>query len=259
MKKIACSIMLIFNAYYGFSQVGIGTTTPDTSSVLDVESTDKGVLIPRLTTIQRNSIASPAKGLLVFNTDLDLFEYNSGTPATPNWVAINTNSTVVSADSGNIITSGSDSGAYLGSTVYIGKFTITGTGNKTITGLPFQPSSIKFSAHANVEGYNVNSANGAGQNNNGYNNVFGTSIGYATNYGGSINQQVIFIGASGNSINDISKYASSSRAIGIRYSNQNGNSLGLTAASVTSFNTDGFTINVTDYKDHIVVIYEAYR
>ncbi|GAL63792.1 hypothetical protein [Algibacter lectus] len=82
--------------------------------------------------------------------------------------------------------------------------------------------------------------------------------GYATNYG-VIDQQVIFNGGNGNSINDISRYASSSRAIGIRYGNQNGDNLGLTAAEVTSFNADGFTINVTDKTEDIIVIYEAYR
>ncbi|WP_372936881.1 hypothetical protein [Seonamhaeicola sp.] len=258
MKNITFTIILFVSMYNGFSQVGIGTTSPDASSILHVESTSKGMLTPRLTTVERNSITNPATGLLIFNTTLNIFEFNSGTPASPVWSPINSNLTV-SSDSGNIITSGTDSGAYLGTTVYFGKFIISGTGTQTITGLPFQPTSIKFSAHANVEGYNLNSDNGSGNNNSGYNNVFGTSIGYATNYGGSINQQVIFIGASGNSINDISKYSSSSRAIGIRYSNQNGDDIGLTAASVTSFNTDGFTINVTNYRDHIVVIYEAYR
>ena len=259
MKKIVLPLVLIFSMCYGFSQVGIGTTTPDASSILDVKSTDKGVLVPRLTTLQRNSITNPAKGLLVFNTTLNLFEYNSGTPATPSWIAINTDPTIVSTDSGNILTSGSDSGAYLGPTVYIGSFIINKTGTKTISGLPFKPSSIKFSAHANVEGYDLNTDNNVGDNNGGYQNAFGTSIGYATNNSGSINQQVIYIGGSGNSINDISRYASSSKAIGIRYSNQNGDNLGLTAASVTSFNADGFTINVTNRKDNILVIYEAYR
>ena len=83
--------------------------------------------------------------------------------------------------------------------------------------------------------------------------------GFATNHGGTIAQQVIYVGGNGNSINDISRYASDSRSIGIRYSNQNGDNLGLTAAQVTRFNGDGFTINVTDHTENIVVLYEAYR
>lgn len=53
-----------------FSQsVGIGTETPDSSAILDVHSTSQGVLLPRVTTTQRNNIASPAMGLMVFDTD----------------------------------------------------------------------------------------------------------------------------------------------------------------------------------------------
>jgi len=83
--------------------------------------------------------------------------------------------------------------------------------------------------------------------------------GYAFNHSGAITQQVIFNGGSGNSINDISRYASSSHCIGLRYTNNNGDNLGLTNASLTSFNTNGFTLNVTTATDAVVVIYEAYR
>ncbi|MBG8556452.1 hypothetical protein I5L79_23095 [Hymenobacter sp. BT594] len=47
--------------------VGIGTTTPDPSAVLDVSSSSKGLLPPRLTTAQRDGIASPALGLTIYN------------------------------------------------------------------------------------------------------------------------------------------------------------------------------------------------
>ncbi|WP_418604293.1 hypothetical protein [Hwangdonia sp.] len=258
MKKIAFSIMLLCGSYYYCAaQVGIGTTTPNTSSILDVESTDKGVLIPRLTTVQINAIVNPANGLLVFNSTTNRFEYNYGTAATPIWFPLNSNP--VSSDTGNIISAGTDSAAYLGATTYIGSFIISSTGHQSITGLPFRPTSIKFSAHANVESYNVNANNGVGNNNNTFQNAFGSMQGYATHYSGSIQQQAIYVGGNGNSINNISRYASNSRAIGIRYSNQNGNNLGLTAASVISFNSNGFTINVTNHTENIVVIYEAYR
>ncbi|MFD1614773.1 hypothetical protein [Gelatiniphilus marinus] len=257
MKKIAFSIMLLCGSYYySTAQVGIGTTTPDASSILDVESSDKGVLIPRLTTVQRNAVTTPANGLVIYNSTTNRFEYNSGTTHAPNWVPLISNS--VSADADNIINPGTDAGAYLGPTTYIGKFIISSTGHQTITGLPFRPTAIKFSAHANVESYNINADNGVGNNDRSLQNAFGSMQGYATNYG-SIDQQVIYIGGSGNSINDISRYASSSQAIGIRYSNQNGDNLGLTAASVTSFNSDGFTINVSHRTENIVVIYQAYR
>jgi hypothetical protein len=58
--------------------VGIGTTAPDASAALDIASSSKGVLLPRLTSAQRQAIASPAQGLLVFQTDgtLGLYYYS---------------------------------------------------------------------------------------------------------------------------------------------------------------------------------------
>ncbi len=80
-------IILCFSVTnYSFSQVGIGTTTPNSSSILDIESTNKGVLFPRLTTVQKNAIVSPEKGLMIFDTDLNCLSINYGTAVTPNWV-----------------------------------------------------------------------------------------------------------------------------------------------------------------------------
>jgi type VI secretion system Hcp family effector len=63
--------------------------TADTSAVLDVYSTARGFLIPRLTTNQRNNIVQPAKGLLIFQTDgTQGFYYNDGTPVAPDWVML---------------------------------------------------------------------------------------------------------------------------------------------------------------------------
>lgn len=58
--------------------VGIGITTPNASAVLDLTATDKGMLVPRLTSLQRNAIAAPAMGLLVYDTDFDQFWYFDG-------------------------------------------------------------------------------------------------------------------------------------------------------------------------------------
>ncbi len=55
---------------YFQGSVGIGTTSPATSSILDITSTTKGVLFPRLTTTEINAISSPADGLTVYNTTL---------------------------------------------------------------------------------------------------------------------------------------------------------------------------------------------
>lgn len=50
--------------------VGIGTTAPNASAILDVQSTTKGVRMPNMTTAQKNAITSPAAGLMVFDTTL---------------------------------------------------------------------------------------------------------------------------------------------------------------------------------------------
>lgn len=62
-----------------FAQVGIGTNAPHTSAMLDVSSTSKGFLPPRMTAAQRSNIASPVEGLLVYQTDGDkgLYQYQS--------------------------------------------------------------------------------------------------------------------------------------------------------------------------------------
>ena len=81
------------------AQVGIGTATPNSSAALDLTSTTTGFLVPRMTTVQRAAIASPATGLMVYQTDGAAgFYYNSGTPGTPAWVNVqssgNTNVTL---------------------------------------------------------------------------------------------------------------------------------------------------------------------
>ena len=56
-----------------FAQVGIGTTTPNASSILDLSSSTQGLLTPRMTTAQRITIVAPADGLMVYDTDLKSF------------------------------------------------------------------------------------------------------------------------------------------------------------------------------------------
>jgi hypothetical protein len=77
MKKlfiILISFCFIANSY---AQIGINATNtpPDASAMLDVSSTTKGVLIPRMTTIQKNNLPNKSDGLLVYDTDLKVFSY----------------------------------------------------------------------------------------------------------------------------------------------------------------------------------------
>ncbi len=57
------------NTFPSNGSVGIGTISPDVTSLLDISSTSKGFLAPRMTFAQRNAIVSPATGLLIYQTN----------------------------------------------------------------------------------------------------------------------------------------------------------------------------------------------
>ncbi|NGZ90780.1 FISUMP domain-containing protein [Psychroflexus maritimus] len=61
------------------AQVGIGTTNPDASAILELEATDKGFLPPRLSTAERDAISNPAEGLMIYNTDNNCLEFRNDT------------------------------------------------------------------------------------------------------------------------------------------------------------------------------------
>ena len=88
MKKLLFFGLALMLAAVTFAQVGIGTSTPDASSILDLTATDKGLLLPRITSAERNAISNPATGLMVFNTTLSCLQVNDGTPASPVWNCI---------------------------------------------------------------------------------------------------------------------------------------------------------------------------
>src|SRR5690554_2533768 len=79
MKKLNILVVSLFIGSFSLlnaqDNVGIGTTTPEATAVLDVSANDKGMLVPRLTTAQRVGIASPAEGLLVYDVDNECFYY----------------------------------------------------------------------------------------------------------------------------------------------------------------------------------------
>ncbi|MFD2908948.1 hypothetical protein ACFSX9_09380 [Flavobacterium ardleyense] len=75
LKISAWIAILLFSIQFSNAQVGINTTSPDASSMLDVTSTTKGMLTPRMTTLEKNAISSPANALLVYDTTLNAFSY----------------------------------------------------------------------------------------------------------------------------------------------------------------------------------------
>ncbi|WP_179346629.1 cell wall anchor protein [Winogradskyella ursingii] len=75
MKNPTFFVVFFLTFYLSQAQVGIGTTSPDPSSILDVQSTTQGMLAPRMSTAQRTGISNPAEGLLVYDLDQGSFYY----------------------------------------------------------------------------------------------------------------------------------------------------------------------------------------
>ena len=89
------------NLYNDGTNVMIGSTTPEASSALTIESTNQGILIPRMTLAQRDAIATPATGLLIFQADDTVgFYYYDGVKWT-NLASSNTNSGSSGSGGGN--------------------------------------------------------------------------------------------------------------------------------------------------------------
>lgn len=81
MKKLLLLLIPVITVFAAAAQnVGIGTTSPNASALLDLSSTTKGFLLPRVTTTQMFAIPTPANGLMVFNTTYDqMYHYDGST------------------------------------------------------------------------------------------------------------------------------------------------------------------------------------
>ena len=121
MKKAFLSLIFLSLFYGARSQntgnVGIGTSTPDSTAILDLSSNSKGFLVPRLSTAQRLGITAPSNGLIVFDTTVRCPYYfdrpvsawislcpNSGSPGRVDTVLISTTTVQVIHDTTHVIT-----------------------------------------------------------------------------------------------------------------------------------------------------------
>jgi hypothetical protein len=123
-KRILCIVFLVAFVVTGRPQVAINTdgSLPDASSMLDIKSTLKGLLIPRMTTAQRVTIASPSTGLLVFDTDLNEFVFRkSGT-----WSQLQSGTSLWTADSGVTYLANSGDNVGIGTSSPGFKLTVSG-------------------------------------------------------------------------------------------------------------------------------------
>jgi len=73
---IFCMLFICLSSY---AQVGIGTATPSSNAALDISSTTRGLLPPRMDSVQRNAIAAPPAGLVIYNTSINAFQCYNGT------------------------------------------------------------------------------------------------------------------------------------------------------------------------------------
>ena len=242
MIAVSCSILLTAQ------NVGIGTNSPANSALLDLNSTTKGMLAPRMTTVQRTGILSPATGLLVFDTDTKTFWFYSGTA----W----TNITSASGGAGNLSfpfytsVNVTDSAFHIknaGANVGIAGESEQGAGlvGKSSTGSGIEGVSSNGSgvyAFSNTgSGVNALSANGFGIISNSIN---GTSI-----YGFSNNTLPTTkssnngsgSGVEAYSANGSGLYASSNNGAGINALSNNG--MGVVATSTNGTAVYGFTTN----------------
>lgn len=100
------------------AQIGIGTVTPNATSILDITSTTQGMLAPRMTTAQRIAITNPAESLLVFDTtDKAFYFYNTLTTA---WIKI-ANESAIKRNNYKLVKSAADLAPELaaGGSVYL--------------------------------------------------------------------------------------------------------------------------------------------
>ncbi|MET3535016.1 autotransporter outer membrane beta-barrel domain-containing protein [Chryseobacterium limigenitum] len=121
----------------GNGNVGIGVTAPNANAILDITSTNKGVLFPRLTTAQRDAISSVPEGLTIYNLTAHCLQYWNattwagndcsttpvvGTIATLNCAGATNNGTLTGGTAASVVTSvisytGGNAGTHNGQTV----------------------------------------------------------------------------------------------------------------------------------------------
>jgi len=144
--------------------VGIGGS-PDANAILDIQSTTKAFMPPRMTTAQKNAIASPAAGMVVYDTDLKAISYYNGTAwlssgalsvtsKTANYTALVSDDVILASSSGGAITITLPTAVgFTGKTFTIKKtdssgnaVTIGTTSSQTIDGSTTFPINVQYRA-----------------------------------------------------------------------------------------------------------------
>jgi hypothetical protein len=195
--------------------VGIGTTTPDASAILDINSGTKGLLIPRMTAVQRTAIAAPATGLQVYQTDgTKGFYYFDGTAWSPLGAGGGASGWSMTGNAGT-----NPATNFIGTTdaqPFIAKanndqvFRFAPNSNTTVIGYQANHADYTGGTYNHVIGYKAGYNNTgsfghfdglqAGYNNTGNNNQF---IGYNAGYSNTSANGNLFIGSAAGYSNTI--------------------------------------------------------
>ena len=182
IKTTLILAFLISNTIILQAQVGINDdgSQPDASSLLDVKSTTKGILIPRMTTTQRTSISNPATGLMVFDNTTTSFWFYTGSA----WTEIKAGSTTALQDAD------SDTKIQVEESTDEDKIRLDLGGSEKL--VFEQNASGRMLIHFLNNNNNIFLGQGAGKNTSGQgNNFIGTGAGFS-NTTGIVNN---FIGA----------------------------------------------------------------
>ncbi|NQU33838.1 MAG: tail fiber domain-containing protein [Bacteroidetes bacterium] len=123
MKKLLLNLFLLLITFSAISQISVNTdgSTANPSAMLDVKSTSKGILVPRMSTTQRGNISSPATGLLVFDTDENKFYYYDFS----SWTKIESGITNWDLASNKLTVSDTNYSIGIGTTTPTGKFEVS--------------------------------------------------------------------------------------------------------------------------------------
>ncbi|HEX5151342.1 MAG TPA: tail fiber domain-containing protein [Parafilimonas sp.] len=217
------------NSFPSTGSAGIGTLTPDASSLLEIKSTSKGLLIPRMTKTQRNLIATPATGLMIYQTNSTPgFYYYDGSK----WVAVSlkgvnkTLSNLSSPTEINVdLAPGSSGNVNLGTPGYAWK-------DIYFNGSFFYDSNrvLKADAINTIIGVNAFYSNISGYNNtaNGGNALYSNTSGYNNTATGL---QALYSNTTGNT--------NTAGGVNALYSNSTGNNNTANGMSALNLNTTG--------------------